>query len=110
MGICENIKANNNKTEQSKAQYDLDRQVTKISALSSRNVSKYEFLAGKDILPVKELLEKAVTIKRFEYLPLGKELKAQIDIAKKQCQKLNNTYGFDKIIEKRKTNLKSIRN
>ena len=83
MGICENIKANNNKIEQSKAQYDLDRQVTKISALSSRNVSKYEFLTGKDILPVKELLEKAATIKRFKYLPLGKELKAQIDIAKK---------------------------
>ena len=83
MGICENIKANNNKIEQSKAQYDLDRQVTKISALSSRNVSKYECLTGKDILPVKELLEKAATIKRFKYLPLGKELKAQIDIAKK---------------------------
>ena len=28
---------------------NLDRQTAKISALSSRNVSKYEFLTGKDI-------------------------------------------------------------
>ena len=34
--------------EQKKAQFDLDRQTLKISALSSGNVSKYEFLTGKD--------------------------------------------------------------
>ena len=68
-----------------KAQYDLDRQTAKISALSSGNVSKYEFLTGKDVLPEKGLLEKA-TMKRFKYSPLGKKLKAQTDIAKKQYQ------------------------
>ena len=31
----------------------------------------------------KTLLEKAVTMKRFEYSPLGNELKTQTDIAKK---------------------------
>ena len=36
------------------------------------------------------MLEKAAALKRFEYLPLGKELKAQTDIAKKQHQKLDN--------------------
>ena len=41
----------------------------KISALSSINVSKYEFLTGKDVLPEKELLKKATTLKRVEYLP-----------------------------------------
>ena len=33
----------------------------------SGNVGKYEFLTGKDILPKKEQLEKADTIRRFEY-------------------------------------------
>ena len=40
-----------------------------MSALSSENVSKSEFLTGKDVSPEKDLLEKAATIKRFEYLP-----------------------------------------
>ena len=35
MSISEKIKEINNKIEQNKAQYDLDRQITKISALSS---------------------------------------------------------------------------
>ena len=51
-------------------------------ALSLGNVSKQEFLTGKDVLLEKDLLEKAVTMKRFEYSQLGKELKAQTDIAK----------------------------
>ena len=41
------------------------------------------------------LLEKAATIKRFEYLLLG-TLKAQTGIAKKQHQKLDNDYKFGK--------------
>ena len=73
------IKTINNKIKQNKAHYNLDRQTANISALSSRNVSKYEFLTGKDVLPEKDLLEKAATIKRFEYSLLGKELKAQTD-------------------------------
>ena len=35
-------------------------------------------------LPKKYLLEKAATLKRFEYSLLSKKLKAQTDIAKKQ--------------------------
>ena len=34
-------------------------------------------MTGKDVLPEKDLLEKAVIKKRFEYSPLGKELKGQ---------------------------------
>ena len=40
------------------------------------------------------MLEKAATIKRFEYSLLGKELKAKIDIAEKQHQIINNTFKF----------------
>ena len=82
MSISEKIKAISHKIEQNKAQHNLDRQTAKISALSLRNVSKYEFLTTKDVLPEKDLLEKAAAMKRFEYSSLGKELKAQTDIAK----------------------------
>ena len=87
MSISEKIKVINNKIKQNETQYDLDRQTAKISALSSGNVSKYEFLTGKDVLPEKELLEKAARMKKkIEYSPLGKELKAETDIAKEQYQ------------------------
>ena len=51
-----------------------------------------------DKLLEKDLLEKAATIKRFEYLPLGKELQVQADIAKKQYQ------GLDKALISNKDN------
>ena len=73
------IKTIDNKIEQNKAQHNLDRQTTKILALSSGNVSKYEFLTDKDFLPEK-YLGKATTIKRFEYSPLGSELKTRTGI------------------------------
>ena len=66
MSISEKIKAINNTIKQNKAQYNLDRQTAKISALSSENVSKYEFLSGKDILPAEGLSEKAAAIKIFK--------------------------------------------
>ena len=59
MIITEKINIIDNKIKLNKAQYDLDKQTAKISALLSRNVSKYEFLTGKDFLPEKELLENA---------------------------------------------------
>ena len=70
--VSEKIKTIDNKIDQHKAQYNLDWQTAMISVLLSGNVGKYEFLTGKDVLP-----EKAVTIKRFEYSPLGSELKKQ---------------------------------
>ena len=80
------IKGVNNKIAQNKAQFSLDRQSANISVLSSGNVSKYKFLTAKDLLPEKKLLEKAAEMKRFEYSPLGKELKAQTSSAEKQYQ------------------------
>ena len=82
MSIGEKIKTIDNKIEQNKAQYEQILETAKISALSSENISKYELFTGKDVLPEKYLLEKAATMKRFEYSPLGKELKEQTDIAR----------------------------
>ena len=73
--VSEKIKEINNKIKQNKAQYDLDGQTAKSSALSSANVSKHEFLTSKDVLLKEDLLEKAATLKRFEYSPLEIELK-----------------------------------
>ena len=53
MTVSEKIKAVNYKIEQNKAQYDLDRQTAKTSPLSTGNVSKCEFLTGKDVSPEK---------------------------------------------------------
>ena len=63
----------------------MDRQTAKILALSTGNVGKYELFTGKNVLP-ENYLEKAVAIKRFEYLPLGSELKNQSSIAEKLCK------------------------
>ena len=107
MSISEKIKAINKNIGQNKAQYDLDRQTAKISALSLGNVSKYEFLTRKYVLPEKDLLEKAASLKIFEYSRLGKELKAKTDIAKKQYQNLDNTFEFEKIIKIEKPTLEN---
>ena len=49
MSVSKKIKTIDNKIEQNMVQYDLDRQTAKMSALSSLNVSKYEFLSSKDV-------------------------------------------------------------
>ena len=46
-------------------------------------------------------------MRRFEYSHLSRELKPQTDIAKKQYQKLNHTFKFDKIIKKENSMLEN---
>ena len=53
---------------QNEAQYDLDRKTAKISALSSNNLDKYEYLTGEKIGLKPSTIEQA----KFEYSPLGK--------------------------------------
>ena len=52
------------KSSKNKAYYNLDRPNSKILALLSRNVGKYEFLTGKDVLTEKNSLEKPDAIKK----------------------------------------------
>ena len=56
-----NQKSIDNKIEQNKGQYDLDRKTAKILALSPGNVSKYKFLTGEYVLLEKGLLKEAAT-------------------------------------------------
>ena len=55
MTATERMKTIYNKIEQNKVHYNLDRQTTQISVLSSGNVSKCEFLIGKDVQRRKKL-------------------------------------------------------
>ena len=52
---------------QNEAQYNLDRKAAKISALSSNNLDKYEYLTGEDLGLKSSTVEQA----KFEYSPLG---------------------------------------
>ena len=70
MAFSKKIKKIVNKIDQNKTQCNSDRQNDNISALSSGNVGKHEFLMSEDISSEKERLEKVATIKRLEYREL----------------------------------------
>ena len=57
-------------------------------------------MSGKDILPKKDLLEKAAELIKFKYLPLGKELEAQHSAAEKHYQKSDKVFESNKKEEK----------
>ena len=60
---------------QNEAQYDLDRKAAKMSALSSNNLGKYEYLTGEDLGLKPSTIEQA----KFEYSPLGKIFNKGLD-------------------------------
>ena len=82
----------NDQIKDEKLQYDINREATKISALSSRELNKYEYLTGEDILPSnrQQIIEQA----RLTYSPLGKAFEEQTktieDQGKKQVDALEN--------------------
>ena len=49
MTVTDQIKIIDNKIKANQAQYDLDRLTAKISALSSGELRKYEYLTGEDL-------------------------------------------------------------
>ena len=70
MTVLDQIEILYKKNMQNEAQYDLDRKAAKISALSSNNFDKYEYLTGEDL----GLKPSTVEQERFEYSPLSKIL------------------------------------
>ena len=75
MTITDQIKILNKEIMQNEAQYNLDRKAAKISALSSNNLDKYEYLTGEDLGLKPNTIEQA----RFEYSPLGKIFNKGLD-------------------------------
>ena len=72
----------NDQISDEKLRYDINREVAKISALSSGKTHKYEYLTGEDILPSnqQQIIEQA----RFTYSLLGKAFEKQTKTMKDQ--------------------------
>ena len=75
MTVTDQLKILDRKIMQNEAQYDLDRKAAKISALSSNNLDKYEYLTGEDLGLKPSTIEQA----KFEYSPLGKTFNKGLD-------------------------------
>ena len=75
MTVTDQIKILDKKIMQNEAQYDLDRKAAKISALSSNNLDKYEYLTGEDLGLKPSTVEQA----KFEYSPLDKIFNKGLD-------------------------------
>ena len=67
MKLTEQVKVLDDKIKANKAQYELDREATKISALSSKNLEKYEYVTGEDLGYKPNIIQRA----KFEYSLLG---------------------------------------
>ena len=66
MTLTEQVKILDDKIKSSKAQYDLDREAAKVSALSSKDSEKFEYLTGEDSGYKPDVFERA----KFEYSSL----------------------------------------
>ena len=68
MTLTDELKILDDTIKTNQAQYDLDREAAKISALLSSELEKYEYLTGENLEYKPGVDEKA----KFKYSPLGK--------------------------------------
>ena len=80
MTKLDQIKILNNKIKSNEAQFILDRKNAEISAKSSGELDKYEYLTGEDL----GYKPDAFTQAKFEYSPLGKVFTAGLDASDKK--------------------------
>ena len=75
----------NDQIRDEKLRYDINREAAKISALSSKEFNKYEYLPGEEILPSnqKEMIEQA----KFTYSHLLRAFEKQIKAIEYQGEK-----------------------
>ena len=66
----------NDKIRDKKQQCKINREVTKISTLSSGKIDKYEYLTGEEILPSDK--SRIIEPAKFTYSPLGKTFQQQV--------------------------------
>ena len=78
----EQLKVLNNKINANRADFNLNRQTAKTSALATGDLDKYEYLTGEET----NYRSNPVERKRFEYLPLGKVFNKGLE---------NKEYGAD---------------
>ena len=92
MTLIEQVKILDDKIKANKAQYDLDREAAKISALSSGELEKYKYLTGENLGYKPDVIQKA----KFEYYPLGKVFNKGLDESDKKeglLKRLKNIEG-----------------
>ena len=80
MTLTEQVKVLDDKIKTNKAQYELDREAAKISALSSGELEKYEYLTSEDLGCKPDVVQKA----KFEYSQLGKVFNKGLDESDKK--------------------------
>ena len=73
--LTDELKILHDKIKANHDQYDLDREAVKISALSSKELDKYEYLTGEDLVYKTGVVEKAI----FEYSPLEKVFNKRLE-------------------------------
>ena len=103
MTLTEQFKILDDKIKANKAQYDLDKKTAEISALSSGDLGKYEYLTGQNLGYRPDVVQKA----KFEYSPLGQGFNKGSDKSDKKeglLMRLKNTEG------KNEQQLEGIRN
>ena len=101
MTVADQIKILDRKNKQNETQYNLDRKSAKISALSSKNLVKYEHLTGEDLEYEKSALEQA----RFEYYPVSRFLNKSL---KEEEEEEGRLKILENIEDKNKKQLKAI--
>ena len=80
MTLTEQVKILVAKIKADKTHYDLDRETAKISALSSGELEKNEYLTGEDLRYKSDVIQKA----KFEYSLLGKVFNKGLDESDKK--------------------------
>ena len=106
-GILKLIMTIDNKIRDEKLQYNINREVAKISALSSDKVVKYESLAGEEILPFDEsrIIEQGkftyfALSEAFEKKPIEDQGIKQVEVSEalkqEEIQELESISGLEK--------------
>ena len=86
MKLTDELKIFDDKINANQARYDLAREAAKTSALSSRNLDKYEYFTGGDL----RYKPRQIEIKRAEHSPLAQIVTKAV----KKDDKLNNTNQY----------------
>ena len=92
MTLTDQLKILNGKIKANKALYDLDREAAKISALSSGELEKYEYLTSENLGYKPDMIQKS----KFEYSPLSKVFNKGLDESDKTeglLKRLRNIEG-----------------
>ena len=99
MTVTDQIKVLDRKIKHSEAQYDLDREAAIISAQSSKNLDKIEYLTGKDLSLKRNTVEQV----KIDISPLGKIFNKGLSEEDKKeglLKRLNTSEGRNKIENK----------